>query len=84
MYGSHAPSFLFFDKPAVQNPNIQPGVLLFKMKDQQSMSFFIYCHLMNFEVLFPGLYKDCIISGVLARPATLTFQLKIPENTPVQ
>ena len=34
--------------PAIQNPNIQPGVFLAKMKGQQLMSFFVYCHLMNF------------------------------------
>ena len=46
--GDHVPSFLFFAKPAIQNPNIQPGVFLAKMKGQQSMPFFVYCHLMNF------------------------------------
>ena len=55
VYGGHAPSFLFFAKPAIQNPNIQPGKFLTKMKGQQSMSFFICCHLMNFQVIFPGL-----------------------------
>ena len=55
VHGGHAPSFLFFAKPAIQNPNIQPGVFLARMKGQQSMSFFIYCHLMNFEVIFPDL-----------------------------
>ena len=45
---NHAPSFLFFAKLALQNPNIQPGVFLAKTEDQQSISFFIYCHLMNF------------------------------------
>ena len=44
----HAPSFSFFTKPEIQNPNIQPGMFLAKMKGQQSMSFFVYCHLMNF------------------------------------
>ena len=39
---------LFFAKPTIQNPNIQPGVFLAKMEGQQSMSFFIYCHLINF------------------------------------
>ena len=24
--GDHAPSFLFFTKPGIQNPNIEPGV----------------------------------------------------------
>ena len=37
--GDHVPSFLFFAKPAIQNPNIQPGVFLAKMKSHQSMSF---------------------------------------------
>ena len=31
--GGHAPSFLFFAKPAIENPNIQLGVFLAKMKD---------------------------------------------------
>ena len=48
VHGSHAPNILFFAKTAIQNPNIQPGVFLAKMKRQQSMSFLIYCHLMNF------------------------------------
>ena len=30
--GDHAPSFLFLAKPAMQNPNIQQGVFLAKMK----------------------------------------------------
>ena len=47
VHGGHVPSFLFFDKPAIQNPNIQAGVILAKIKGQQSMSFFIYCYLMN-------------------------------------
>ena len=34
VYGDHAPSFLFFAKPAIQNPNIQPAVFLVKMKGQ--------------------------------------------------
>ena len=55
VHSGHAPGFLFFAKPAIQNPNIQPGVFLARMKGQQSMSFFIYCHLMNFEVIFPDL-----------------------------
>ena len=46
--GDHVPSFLFFAKPAIQNPNIERRVFLAKMKSQQSMSFFVYCHLMNF------------------------------------
>ena len=46
--GDHVPSFLFFAKSAIQNPNIQPGVFLTKMKGQQLMSFFVYCHLTNF------------------------------------
>ena len=46
--GDHAPNFLFFAKPAIQNPDIQPGIFLAKMKVQQSISFFIYCNLMNF------------------------------------
>ena len=46
--GNHVPSFLFFAKPTMQNPNILPGVFLAKMKVQQSMYFFAYCHLMNF------------------------------------
>ena len=46
--GDHAPSFLFFPKPDIQNPNIQPGVFLAKIKGQQSMYFFVYCHLKNF------------------------------------
>ena len=53
--GDHVPSFLFFAKPAIQNPNIQSGVFSAKMKSHQSMSFFVYCHLMNFLVIFPGL-----------------------------
>ena len=48
VHADHVPSFLFFAKPAIQNPNIQPGVFLAKMKGQQLMSFFVYCHLMNF------------------------------------
>ena len=44
----HIPSFLLFAKLAIQNPNIQPVVFLPKIKDQQSMSLFSYCHLMNF------------------------------------
>ena len=48
MQGRDAPSSLFFAKLAIKNPSIQPGVFLAKMKGQQSMSFFIYCHLMNF------------------------------------
>ena len=39
VHGDHAPSFLFFAKPVIQNPNIQPGVFLAKMKSHQSMSF---------------------------------------------
>ena len=46
--GGHRSNFLFFAKPAIQNPNIQPGVFLAKVKDKQSMTFFIHCHLMNF------------------------------------
>ena len=30
--GSHGPSFLFFAKPATQDPNIQPVVLFAKIK----------------------------------------------------
>ena len=37
--GDRAPSFLFFAKPAIQNTNIQPGVFLAKMEDQESMYF---------------------------------------------
>ena len=48
VHADHVPSFLFFAKPAIQNPNIQPGVFLAKMKGQQLMFFFVYCHLMNF------------------------------------
>ena len=46
--GDHVLSFSFFAKPAIQNPNIQPGMFLAKMKSQQSMSFFVYCHLLKF------------------------------------
>ena len=53
--GDHAPSFLFFPKPDIQNPNIQPGVFLAKIKGQQSMYFFVYCHLKNFQVILSGL-----------------------------
>ena len=42
----------FFAKPAIQNPNIQPQVLLAKMKGQQSMYYFIYCHLLGYFVWF--------------------------------
>ena len=31
--GGHRSNFLFFAKPAIQNPNIQPRVFLAKMKD---------------------------------------------------
>ena len=48
VHSGHAPSFLFFAKPVIQNPNIQPGVFLAKMKGHQLMPFFIYCRLMNF------------------------------------
>ena len=37
--GDHAPSFLLFAKSAIQDPKIQPGILLAKTKEQQSMSF---------------------------------------------
>ena len=47
VHSGHASSFSFFVKPAIQNPNIRPGVFLAKMKGQQSMPFLIYCHLMN-------------------------------------
>ena len=30
--GDHVPSFLFFARPTIQNPHIQPGVFLNKMK----------------------------------------------------
>ena len=46
--GDHGPSFLFFAKPTIQTPNIQPGVFLVKMKGQQSMSLLVYCDLMSF------------------------------------
>ena len=39
--GNHAPSFLFFAKPAIQDPNIQPAVLFAKIKGQQCL-FFIF------------------------------------------
>ena len=35
----HAPSFLFFANPAIQNSNVQPGVFLAKMQGQKAMSF---------------------------------------------
>ena len=37
--GNHAPSFLFFAKPAIQDPNIQPAVLFAKIKGQQCLFF---------------------------------------------
>ena len=46
--GGRAPSILFFAKPAIQNPSIQPGVFLATMKGQQLISFSIYCHLIKF------------------------------------
>ena len=39
--GNHAPSFLFFAKPAIQDPNIQPAVLFAKIKGQQSFFYFL-------------------------------------------
>ena len=30
--GDHVLSFLFFARPAIQNPNIHPGVFLAKMR----------------------------------------------------
>ena len=44
--GGRTRSFLFSTRPAIQNFNIQQGVFLAKMKDQQSMSFF---HLQSFH-----------------------------------
>ena len=44
--GDHTRSFLFSTKPAIQNSNIQQGVFLAKMKDQQSMYLF---HLQSFH-----------------------------------
>ena len=44
--GDHTRSFLFSTKPAIQNFNIQQGVFLAKIKDQQSMYFF---HLQSFH-----------------------------------
>ena len=35
--GDHVPSFSFFAKPAIQNPNIQPGMFLAKMKSHQCL-----------------------------------------------
>ena len=48
VHGGHIPSFLFSAKPAIQSLNIQPVVFLANMKDQQSLSFDIFCHLINF------------------------------------
>ena len=48
VHGGQTPNILFFAKPAIENRNIQPGVFLTKIKGQQSVSFFVYCHLMNF------------------------------------
>ena len=53
--GDHVQSFLFFIKSAIRNANIHPGVFLAKMKIHKTMSFFVYCHLTNFWVIFPGL-----------------------------
>ena len=39
----------FFAKSAMQNPNIQPGVLLTKMKGQQSIYFLIFCQPLGYE-----------------------------------
>ena len=36
---TYMPKQTFFAKPEMQNPNIQPGVLLVEMKGQQSMYF---------------------------------------------
>ena len=42
----------FFAKPAMQSPNIQPGVLLAKIKVQQSIYFFIFCQLLGYFTWF--------------------------------
>ena len=42
----------FFAKPAIRNPNIEPEVLLAKMKGQQSMYYVIYCHLLGYFIWF--------------------------------
>ena len=50
--GDHTRSFLFFAKLAIQNPNIQPGVFLAKMKGQQSMSFLFIVILWTFRLFY--------------------------------
>ena len=46
----HALGFLFFAKPAIQNPNIQPGVFLAKMKDERSFAFLFTVILCTFRL----------------------------------
>ena len=48
VHGGHTPSFLFFAKPAIQNPDIQTGMFLAKMESQQSMFFYL---LSSYELL---------------------------------
>ena len=50
VWGDHKPSFLFFAKPAIQDPDIQPGVFLDKMKGQQSVSFLFIVILWAFRL----------------------------------
>ena len=42
----------FFAKSAMQSPNIQPGLLLAKMKGQQSLHFFIFCQPLGYFTWF--------------------------------
>ena len=42
----------FFAKSAMQSPNIQPGVVLAKMKGPQSLYFFIFCQPLGYFTWF--------------------------------